>query len=188
MRPPARARGSSPPAAGAAGTKAPFAAIRVEDSTRPEAWPVKIACCATPSHCELADLAVIARAMLMHSPDDRPLPEALENHLALVNEGLVKIAGGENPQLDLRNLRAVLLKVREMAGRDASITAAVDEVFEAALAYQAEFAHAVKAGKDASYGFLLLAAARMERSLGALRAALRNAKPSASARIKGALW
>ena len=75
-----------------------------------------------------------------------------------------------------------------MAERDSSLTAAVDEVFEAALAYQGEFAHAVKAGKDAGYDFVLLGAARMERSLEALRAALRNAKPSASARMKGAPW
>jgi hypothetical protein len=126
--------------------------------------------------------------MLMRSPADRHLPEALENELARVNEGLVKIARGENPEIDLRNLRAVLLNVRDMTRRDASVTAAVDEVFEAALAYQAEFAHAAKAGKDAAYGFILLGAARMERSLEALRAALRNAKPSASARRKDALW
>jgi hypothetical protein len=124
--------------------------------------------------------------MSMRSPTGH-LSEALENHLALLKEGLVKIALGESPEPDLRDLRAVLLNVRQMTGPDPVIMAAVDEVFEAALAYQAEFAHAAKAGKDAAYGFLLLAAARMERSLEELRAALRNAKPSASARMKGAL-
>jgi hypothetical protein len=117
--------------------------------------------------------------MLMSSPADGRLPEALEDDLALVHEWLAKIARGENPELDLRNLRAVLLHLRQTAGRDLVITAAVDEVFEAALAYQGEFVHAVKAGKDARYDFVLLGAARMERSLEALRAALRNAKPSA---------
>src|SRR5687768_6124529 len=119
--------------------------------------------------------------MLIRFPTDRCLPEALESHLALVNEALVKIALGENPEHDLRNLRAVLLTIRGTAGRDANSMAAVDEVFEAALAYQAEFAHAMKAGKDARYDFLVLGARRMDRSLEALRAALQNA-PSASAR------
>jgi hypothetical protein len=120
--------------------------------------------------------------MLMRSPAENALPEPLESHLALVNEALVKIALGENPEHDLRNLRAVLLAVRGMAGREANSMAAVDEVFEAALAYQAEFAHAMKAGKDARYDFLVLGARRMDRSLEALRAALQNAKPSASAK------
>ena len=41
---------------------------------------------------------------------------------------------GENPELDLRNLRAVL-NLLDLAEPDSNITAAVDEVFEAALAY-----------------------------------------------------
>jgi hypothetical protein len=126
--------------------------------------------------------------MLMHSPANGRFPEELESVLSLVHEQLVKIAQGENPELDLRDLRAVLLNLRQMTGRDATITAAVDQVFEAALAYQGEFAHAVKAGKDARYDFILLGAARMERSLEALRVALRNAKPSAFAKRNGAAW
>jgi hypothetical protein len=58
----------------------------------------------------------------------------------------VNIARGENPEFDLRNLRAVLLNLRELAEPDSNITEAVDEVFEAALAYQGEFAHAAKGG------------------------------------------
>ena len=51
----------------------------------------------------------------MRSPAERvQLPAELEGSLALVNEWLVKIAGGENPELDLRNLRAVLLNVLKM--------------------------------------------------------------------------
>jgi hypothetical protein len=126
--------------------------------------------------------------MLMRFPTDRRLPEALESDLAVINEWLIKIARGEDPEVDLRNLRAVLLDLLQMAERDSSLTAAVDEVFEAALAYQGEFAHARKAGTEGAYDFLLLGAARMERSLEALRAALRYAKPSASARLRGALW
>ena len=129
----------------------------------------------------------------MRSPSDAPLPEALESGLARVHNCLVQIALGENPEDDLRNLRAVLLGLLDMAKRDSGITTAVDEVFEAALAYQGEFAHAVKAHKDAGYDypgyeFLLLGAARMERSFEGLRVALRNAKPSASARRNGAPW
>ena len=124
--------------------------------------------------------------MLMRSPAERvQLPAELEGSLALVNEWLVKIAGGENPELDLRNLRAVLLNVLKMVKAELSIAAAVDEVFEAALAYQGEFAHAAKAGTDAGYRFVLLGAERMERSLAALRTVLQSANPSASGRNRG---
>jgi hypothetical protein len=126
--------------------------------------------------------------MLMRSPAEHiQLPAPLESALDLAHR-LVNIARGENPEFDLRNLRAVLLNVLEMVKTDLSITEAVDEVFEAALAYQGEFAHAAKAGTDAAYHFLLLSAARMERSLTALRSVLRNAKPSASRRRPGELW
>ena len=146
-------------------------------------------CCATLSHCWIAARALIPPPMLMRSPAERAeIPAALEGSLALVNEWLVKIAGGENPELDLRNLRAVLLNVLEMVDADSRITAAVDEVFEAALAYQGEFAHAAKAGTETGYRFLLLGAARMERSLSALRTVLRSANPSASGRNRGVLW
>src|ERR671912_2578125 len=110
--------------------------------------------------------------MLMRSPAEDGLPEALESGLSRVYERLVRIAQCENPALDLRDLRAVLLDLRQMTGRDAAVAAAVDEVFEAALAYQAEFAHARKAGKAARYDFVLLGAGRIERSSEALRAAL----------------
>ena len=44
-----------------------------------------------------------------------------------LHQWLVKIARGENPEFDLRNLRAVLLNVRKMVKADASINEAVDE-------------------------------------------------------------
>ena len=85
--------------------------------------------------------------MLMRSPAEHiQLPAPLEGALDLVHEWLVNIARGENPELDLRSLRAVLLNLRELAEPDSNITEAVDEVFEAALAYQGEFAHAAEAG------------------------------------------
>ena len=68
---------------------------------------------------------------------------------------------------------------------ESSIAADVDEVFEAALAYQGEFAHAAKAGTDAGYRLVLLGAERMERSLAALRTVLQSANPSASGRNRG---
>src|SRR5215211_2462344 len=123
----------------------------------------------------------------MRSPATGRLPEALESRVALVHDWLVKIARGENPEVDLRNLRAVLLDLLDLAERDSRITAAVDEVFEAALAYQGEFSHAAKAGTDGAYHFLLMNAARMERSLAPLRSVLRNANPSASRRRPGVL-
>jgi hypothetical protein len=92
--------------------------------------------------------------MLMHSPADKvPLSPQLESALELVHQWLVKIASGE-----------------------------IDEVFEAALAYQGKFAHAAKAGTNVTYHFLLPSAGRMERSLAALRSVVRNANPSASRR------
>ena len=112
----------------------------------------------------------------MHSPANDRLPEALESALSLVHERLVKIAQGENPEPDLRDLRAVLLNLRQIAGRNAAISAAVDEVFEAALSYQGEFAHAVKAGKDARYNFILLGAARMDRQADGLQTRYRRLK------------
>jgi hypothetical protein len=121
--------------------------------------------------------------MLMRSPAEHiQLPAPLEGALDLVHEWLVNIARGENPEFDLRNLRAVLLNVRKIVKADASINEAVDEVFEAALAYQGEFAHAAKAGTSGAYHFLLQSAAWIERSLAVLRSVLRNANPSASRR------
>jgi hypothetical protein len=100
--------------------------------------------------------------------------------LTLVQEWLVKIAGGENPELDLRNLRTVLRDLLALVKPDTEITEAVDEVFEAALAYQGEFAHATKAGAENAYHFLLRGAERMERSLAVLRCRLGTARPTAS--------
>ena len=116
--------------------------------------------------------------MLMRSPSDHLLP-CVESCLVLVREGLVKVAGGENPEADLRNLRAVLLNLLDLIVADSEAAATVDEVFEAALAYQGEFAHAAKAHSDSAYRFLLRAADRMERALAELRSALQHAKPSA---------
>jgi hypothetical protein len=127
--------------------------------------------------------------MLMRSPAEQgDLPPPLESRLALVEECLVKIAGGETPDFDLRNLRTVLRGLLDVVKPDAKIAAAVDEVFEAALACQGEFAHAAKAGSDTAYRFVLLAAGRMERSLPALRSTLRSAKPSGSNNAAAVLW
>ena len=66
--------------------------------------------------------------MLIRSPADGfSLPPPLESELGLVHQWLVKIARGENPEFDLRNLRAVLLNARKMVKADASINEAVDE-------------------------------------------------------------
>ena len=55
--------------------------------------------------------------MLMRSPTDHLLP-SLESCLVLVREGLVKVAGGENPEADLRHLRAVLLNLLDLIEGD----------------------------------------------------------------------
>ena len=77
---------------------------------------------------------------------------------------------GENPELDLRNLRAVL-NLLDLAEPDSNITAAVDEVFEAALAYQGEI-HLCRQG---GHGWCLPFPPPEEPSLAALRSVLRNA-------------
>src|SRR4051794_26701397 len=114
----------------------------------------------------------------MHAPTDHLLP-SVESCLLRVREGLVKVAGGGNPEADLRNLRAVLLNLLDLIVADSEAAAAVDEVFEAALAYQGEFAHAAKAHSDSAYNFLLRDADRMERALADLRTAPQQSKPSA---------
>src|SRR3954451_19434917 len=114
----------------------------------------------------------------MHATTDHLLP-SVESCLLRVREGLVKVAGGGNPEADLRNLRAVLLNLLDLIVAGSAEAAAVDELFEAALAYQGEFAHAAKAHSDSAYHFLLRAADRMERALAELRTALQHAKPSA---------
>jgi len=116
--------------------------------------------------------------MLMRYPAEHiQLPAPLEGALDLVHECLVNIARGENPELDLRNLRAVLLNLRELAEPNSNITEAVDEVFEAALAYQGEFAHAAKAGTDSGY-LALLSAARTGTGQGRAAAVERKWCPS----------
>ena len=67
------------------------------------------------------------------------LPPPLESSLAVVREWLDKItAASTNPELDLRNLRAVLTHLPEIVEQDPTIDAAVDNLADAASAYLKE--------------------------------------------------
>ena len=104
------------------------------------------------------------------------LPAPLETSLALVHEWLVKVADAGNLELDLRNLRTVLINLLEMVEERPSITAAADRVYDAALVYEREVK---RAGTTAYYDLVLRRAAAMEEALAGLRRALGKAKPSA---------
>src|SRR5829696_7497678 len=67
------------------------------------------------------------------------LPPPLEGSLAVVREWLDKItAASTNPDLDLRNLRAVLTHLLEIVEQDPTIDAAVDNLADAAPYYLKE--------------------------------------------------
>ena len=67
------------------------------------------------------------------------LPPPLESSLAVVREWLDKItAASTNPDLDLRNLRAVLTYLLEVVEQDPTVDAAVDNLADAASAYLKE--------------------------------------------------
>ena len=71
--------------------------------------------------------------------DIRHLPPPLETSLSVVREWLDKItAASTNPDLDLRNLRAVLIHLLDIVEQDPTIDAAVDTVADAASAYLKE--------------------------------------------------
>src|SRR5829696_129745 len=76
---------------------------------------------------------------LIFDHDIRALPPPLETSFAVVREWLDKItAASTNPDLDLRNLRAVLIHLLEIVEQDPTIDAAVDNLADAASAYLKE--------------------------------------------------
>jgi hypothetical protein len=67
------------------------------------------------------------------------LPPPLETSLAVVREWLDKTTvASTNPDLDLRNLRAVLIHLLEIVEHDPTIDAATDNLADAASAYLKE--------------------------------------------------
>jgi len=67
--------------------------------------------------------------------ESEQLPSSLESSLAVVRQWLDKItAASTNPDLDLRNLRAVLIHLLEIVEQDSAIDAAVDSLADAASA------------------------------------------------------
>jgi len=116
------------------------------------------------------------------------LPVPLETSLFLAEKWLVKVASAENPEADLRNLRAVLLNLLEIVEEDSRINSAVDDLYAAAVLYEADIRRAATHPSERQYRLVLKRAARIELALAALRRALASAKPSALGRVQGLLW
>ena len=115
---------------------------------------------------------------LIFDHDIRALPPPLETSLAVVREWLDKIAAAStNPDLDLRNLRAVLTHLLEIVEQDPTIDAAVDNLADAASAYLKEVELA--AGMQTKAGDRAVARRlnTLELAFAAVRRSLVPAKP-----------
>jgi hypothetical protein len=112
------------------------------------------------------------------------LSAALEGPLALIRQWLNKIVAAENPELDLRNLQALLVNMLNVVDEDRAIDAAVDELSEAAAAYLESLAPKMKTSK-ATYA---KRQANIDKAYRNLRTALERAKPSPRARVQDLLW
>jgi hypothetical protein len=111
------------------------------------------------------------------------LPPPLESALAVVREWFDKItAASTNPDLDLRNLRAVLSHLLEIVKQDPTIDAAVDNLADAASAYQGS-----RAGRRYADEGGDRALARRLNTLEIAFAALRRSSAPANPR-PGVLW
>jgi hypothetical protein len=116
--------------------------------------------------------------------DIRAPPAAARNLLAVVREWLDKItAASTNPDLNLRNLRAVLTHLLEIVEQDPTIDAAVDNLADAASAYLKEVELA--AGMQTKAGDRAVARRlnTLELAFAAVRRSLAPAKPR-----PGVLW
>ena len=112
------------------------------------------------------------------------LPPQLEGCVSVVRQWLDKIAAAStNPDLDLRNLRAVLTHLLEIVEQDPTIDAAVDNLADAASAYLKEVELA--AGMQTKAGDRAVARRlnALEIAFAALLRSLAPAKPR-----PGVLW
>ena len=92
-----------------------------------------------------------------------------------------------NPDLDLRNLRAVLINLLEIVEHDPAIDEAVDRLSEAASAYLEEVDRAAVMQTKADDRAVARRLNAVEMAFAGLRTALARAKPSAKSRTQG-LW
>jgi hypothetical protein len=100
----------------------------------------------------------------------------------MIKEWLDKIVAAENPELDLRNLRSLLVNILNTVDEDRAIESAVDDLSEAAAAYL----EAKQAGLHKAQ--LTRRRVKIDKALIKLRAALERAKPSPRARAQDSLW
>jgi hypothetical protein len=113
---------------------------------------------------------------------------ALEAPLAVTRQWLDKITvASTNPELDLRNLRAVLINLLEIIEPDPGIDEAVDRLSEAASAYLEEVERAAVMQTEAGDRAVARRLNAVEMAFAALRTALARAKPSAHGQTQG-LW
>jgi hypothetical protein len=105
------------------------------------------------------------------------LPPTLESSLLVVRQWLTKItSGSSNPELDLRNLRAVLIHLLEIIEPDAAIDAAVDALSGAAAAYLEEVERAAVMQTQAGDRAVARRLNALEVAFSGVRRALSQAK------------
>jgi hypothetical protein len=112
----------------------------------------------------------------------------IEALLAVIRQWLDKItAASTNPELDLRNLRAVLINLKGIIEPDPGIEEAVDRLSEAASAYLEEVVRAAVMQTEAGDRAVARRLNAVEMAFAGLRTVLARAKPSAQSRTEG-LW
>jgi hypothetical protein len=111
------------------------------------------------------------------------LSPALEGPLAMIKEWLNKIVAAENPELDLRNLRSLLVNILNTVEDDREISAAVDGLSAAAAAYLETRSAKANARQTTR---LKQRRAQINEAFATLRAALERARPSP--RAQDSLW
>src|SRR5215207_4505028 len=110
----------------------------------------------------------------------------IEALLAVIRQWLDKITAAlTNPELDLRNLRAVLINLKGIIEPDPGIEEAVDRLSEAASAYLEEVVRAAVMQTEAGDRAVARRLSAVEMAFAGLRTALARAKPSAKNRTPG---
>jgi hypothetical protein len=104
-----------------------------------------------------------------------------ENCLKLAHDSLIKIAAGENPELDLRHLSAVLFNLREIA-EGTGVPEMIDDLYRVAAAYDEARRSALRRPGERLYRLMLERAADMESIFVALQVAISSAPATQSAK------
>jgi hypothetical protein len=111
----------------------------------------------------------------------------IEALLAVLRQWLDKITASTNPELDLRNLRAVLINPKGIIEPDPGIEEAVNRLSEAASAYLEEVERAAVMQTEAGDRAVARRLNAVEMAFAGLRTGLARAKPNAQSRTEW-LW